>query len=109
MLQINYVLFIILQGVVTEVTDAKNREMLFEANEDFIIKVQALARGYMAKKKYQGRMTYLKEQEPAVVKIQVRFTRIRGLENYFSKALAQNIKTSIILGSFKYMQKNFNF
>lgn len=61
----------IFQGVVTEVTDAKNREMLFEANEDFIIKVQSLGRGYLARKRYRERMGFLKEQEPTVVKIQV--------------------------------------
>ncbi|XP_052795267.1 ras GTPase-activating-like protein IQGAP1 [Mya arenaria] len=58
------------QGVLTEVTDARLRELLFEANEDFIVKVQALTRGYLARKNYRGRLTYLREQEPAVVKIQ---------------------------------------
>ena len=45
--------------------------MLFEANEDFIVKVQALIRGYLARQKFKDRMEYFKEQEPNVVKIQV--------------------------------------
>jgi len=61
----------VLQGVLTEVTDARNREMLFAANEDFIIKVQALGRGYITRKRFKDRREYLHNQEPAVVKIQV--------------------------------------
>lgn len=87
-----------LQGVVTEVTDAKNREMLFEANEDFIIKVQALARGYMARKQYRERMSYLKGQEPAVVKIQVRtkiYVYLENLSNIWSKKVeSSNVNLS---------------
>ena len=53
-------------------TDSRNRELLFEANEEFIIKVQALARGYLARKKFSERKEYLNGQEPSVVKLQVR-------------------------------------
>lgn len=60
--------------MVSEVTDARNREMLFEANEDFIIKVQSLVRGHLMKKKYRNRLAYLHEQEPSAVKIQVFLT-----------------------------------
>ena len=52
-------------------TNNHNRELLFEANEDFIVQVQAHIRGFLVRKKFRDRKTFLHEQEPAVVKIQV--------------------------------------
>ena len=76
-----------LQAVVSEVTDAHNRELLFEANEDFIIKVQALVRRYLARKAYRNRLAYLEEQEPSVVKVQVSlgtsYELVETLAGYF--------------------------
>ncbi|KAH3833286.1 hypothetical protein DPMN_106592, partial [Dreissena polymorpha] len=85
-----------IQGVLNEVTDARNREMLFEANEDFIVKVQAIARGYMARKNYRGRLAFLHNQEPSVVKIQAYWKGFRQKKAYKDRLnfLAQNAKFS---------------
>ena len=66
-------IFPLLQGGVTEVTDAHNRELLFEANEESIVKAQAFARGYLTRKKFKERKEYLTKQEPSVVKLQVSY------------------------------------
>lgn len=62
-----------LQGVVSEVTAAYDRELLFKSNEPFITKVQALWRGHKARKDYRERMNFIKNQEPAITKLQVGF------------------------------------
>ncbi|XP_070211492.1 ras GTPase-activating-like protein IQGAP1 isoform X2 [Littorina saxatilis] len=59
-----------IQGVVSEVTVEHNRQMLFIANEDFIVRVQAHIRGYLARKAFRDRKQYLSEQLPAITKIQ---------------------------------------
>lgn len=45
--------------------------MLFKANEGLITKIQAHARGHMARKAYKERVDFMKRQLPAIVKIQV--------------------------------------
>ena len=54
-----------------EVTAEHNREMLFKANEDFIVIVQSHMRGYLVRKAYQDRLQYLHNQLPAIKTIQV--------------------------------------
>nr|KAG5685671.1 hypothetical protein BaRGS_014478 [Batillaria attramentaria] len=59
-----------IQGVATEVTDEHNREMLFKANEEFIVLVQAHIRGYLTRKAFRDRMDYLSQQLPAITTLQ---------------------------------------
>ena len=59
-----------LQEVVSRITEAKNRALLFEANEGSIIQMQAYARGMLARKHYRERLRYLRLQLPAIVMIQ---------------------------------------
>lgn len=42
------------------------------SNEPTIIKLQSHWKGYLARKSYKNRMTFIKEQLPAIIKIQVR-------------------------------------
>ena len=59
------------QGVISEVTAEHNREMLFKANEDFIVLVQAHVRGYLTRRAFRERMEFLSQQLPAITTIQV--------------------------------------
>lgn len=63
------------QSVVSGVTTAYNREQLWLANETLITKLQARCRGYLVRNGLKERMSFLKTQEPAVTRIQVRRTR----------------------------------
>uniref|UniRef100_A0A3Q3ASE7 IQ motif containing GTPase activating protein 1 n=2 Tax=Kryptolebias marmoratus TaxID=37003 RepID=A0A3Q3ASE7_KRYMA len=59
-----------IQGVVSGVTTAYNREQLWLANETLITKLQARCRGYLVRKGLKERMDFLKSQDPAVTCIQ---------------------------------------
>uniref|UniRef100_A0A3Q0S3J5 IQ motif containing GTPase activating protein 1 n=1 Tax=Amphilophus citrinellus TaxID=61819 RepID=A0A3Q0S3J5_AMPCI len=59
-----------IQGVVSGVTTAYNREQLWLANENLITKLQARCRGYLVRKNLKERMEFLKSQDPAVTCIQ---------------------------------------
>uniref|UniRef100_A0A1A8GRW6 IQ motif containing GTPase activating protein 1 n=1 Tax=Nothobranchius korthausae TaxID=1143690 RepID=A0A1A8GRW6_9TELE len=59
-----------IQGVVSGVTTAYNREQLWLANETLIAKLQARCRGYMVRNGLKERMNFLKSQDPAVTRIQ---------------------------------------
>ncbi|XP_063325655.1 ras GTPase-activating-like protein IQGAP1 [Pelmatolapia mariae] len=62
-----------IQGVVSGVTTAYNREQLWLANETLITKLQARCRGYLVRKGHKERMEFLKSQDPAVTCIQAHF------------------------------------
>ncbi|MEQ2163440.1 hypothetical protein GOODEAATRI_030204, partial [Goodea atripinnis] len=59
-----------IQGVVSGVTTAYNREQLWLANETLITKLQARCRGYLVRNGLKERMNFLKSQDPAVTCIQ---------------------------------------
>uniref|UniRef100_A0A672HSN4 IQ motif containing GTPase activating protein 1 n=1 Tax=Salarias fasciatus TaxID=181472 RepID=A0A672HSN4_SALFA len=59
-----------IQGVVSGVTTAYNREQLWLANEALISKLQARCRGYLVRKGVKERMDFLQSQDPAVACIQ---------------------------------------
>lgn len=60
------------QRVVSDVTAAHDRELLFQANENLIVKIQANYRGYQARKAYKERLDFMKRQLPLIIKIQVK-------------------------------------
>ena len=60
------------QKVVSDVTAAHDRELLFQANENLVVKIQANYRGYQARKAYKARLDFMKRQLPLIIKIQVR-------------------------------------
>ncbi|KAM9766181.1 ras GTPase-activating-like protein IQGAP1 isoform 2-T2 [Menidia menidia] len=59
-----------IQGVVSGVTTAYNREQLWLANETLITKLQARCRGYLVRRGLERRMEFLRSQDPAVTCIQ---------------------------------------
>lgn len=58
------------QKVVSEVTAEHDRELLFKANENFIVKIQSCVRGHLARKTYLDRVNFMNKQLPAITKIQ---------------------------------------
>ena len=63
------------QTCVAEVTAQHDRHLLFKANEKTIVKLQAQARGYMARKKHEERQAFIRDKLPAIIKIQVRLSK----------------------------------
>nr|XP_008101137.1 PREDICTED: ras GTPase-activating-like protein IQGAP2 [Anolis carolinensis] len=59
-----------IKDIVNQITSDYNRKQLWFANEDLIIQLQARARGFLIRKKYNERKAYLQTQEPSVIKLQ---------------------------------------
>uniref|UniRef100_A0A8C5EZM0 IQ motif containing GTPase activating protein 2 n=1 Tax=Gopherus evgoodei TaxID=1825980 RepID=A0A8C5EZM0_9SAUR len=67
-----------IQTIVGQVTADYNREQLWFANENLILQLQALARGFLVRKSYEERKGFLQKQEPSVIKIQVLLCNIKA-------------------------------
>uniref|UniRef100_A0A8C3IPP0 IQ motif containing GTPase activating protein 3 n=1 Tax=Chrysemys picta bellii TaxID=8478 RepID=A0A8C3IPP0_CHRPI len=61
-----------IQSTITEVTTAHDQERLWESNAGFVVRLQARMRGYLVRQEFVARRHLLREQLPAVIKIQVR-------------------------------------
>uniref|UniRef100_G3UUY6 Uncharacterized protein n=1 Tax=Meleagris gallopavo TaxID=9103 RepID=G3UUY6_MELGA len=59
-----------IQSTISGVTAAYNREQLWLANENLIVKLQACCRGYLVRQEFNSRMSFLKKQVPAITCIQ---------------------------------------
>uniref|UniRef100_UPI00398F31F2 ras GTPase-activating-like protein IQGAP1 n=1 Tax=Pristiophorus japonicus TaxID=55135 RepID=UPI00398F31F2 len=59
-----------IQSTISGVTAAYNREQLWVANESLITKLQARCRGYLVRREYSERLSFLKKQQPAILSIQ---------------------------------------
>uniref|UniRef100_A0A803XRE5 Ras-GAP domain-containing protein n=1 Tax=Meleagris gallopavo TaxID=9103 RepID=A0A803XRE5_MELGA len=58
-------------STISGVTAAYNREQLWLANENLIVKLQACCRGYLVRQEFNSRMSFLKKQVPAITCIQI--------------------------------------
>uniref|UniRef100_A0A8C4YAC5 IQ motif containing GTPase activating protein 2 n=1 Tax=Gopherus evgoodei TaxID=1825980 RepID=A0A8C4YAC5_9SAUR len=76
-LLVKHFLHDLLQTIVGQVTADYNREQLWFANENLILQLQALARGFLVRKSYEERKGFLQKQEPSVIKIQVLLCNIK--------------------------------
>lgn len=59
------------QSVITKVTAAHDRQLLWKANVGFVIKLQARLRGFLVRQKFAESSHVFRTLLPAVVKIQV--------------------------------------
>ncbi|XP_071965733.1 ras GTPase-activating-like protein IQGAP1 isoform X2 [Antedon mediterranea] len=59
-----------IQAILTRVTSAHDRQLLFKSNEDKIITLQAHTRGMIARKSFHERMDFIRRQLPAIIKLQ---------------------------------------
>ncbi|OWF47735.1 ras GTPase-activating-like protein IQGAP1 isoform X2 [Mizuhopecten yessoensis] len=70
------------QKVVSEVTAEYDRELLFKANENFIVRIQSCVRGYLARKAYLERVNFMNTQLPAITKIQACWKGYKQRKDY---------------------------
>ncbi|NXM99063.1 IQGA1 protein, partial [Sylvia borin] len=59
-----------IQSTISGVTAAYNREQLWLANENLIVRLQACCRGFLVRQEFNSRMNFLKKQVPAITCIQ---------------------------------------
>ncbi|TFK15819.1 PC4 and SFRS1-interacting protein [Platysternon megacephalum] len=71
-----------IQTIVGQVTADYNREQLWFANENLILQLQALARGFLVRKSYEERKGFLQKQEPSVLKIQASWKGYKQRKSY---------------------------
>ncbi|XP_078316270.1 ras GTPase-activating-like protein IQGAP1 isoform X2 [Crassostrea virginica] len=71
-----------IQKVVSDVTAAHDRELLFQANENLVVKIQANYRGYQARKAYKARLDFMKRQLPLIIKIQSKWKMVLQKKKY---------------------------
>ncbi|KAL0984873.1 hypothetical protein UPYG_G00149790 [Umbra pygmaea] len=66
-----------IQGVLSRVTAAHSREVQWKASEDFLVELQALARGFLLRQKLGARLHFLNTQLPAIITIQSHWRRFQ--------------------------------
>ncbi|XP_033839474.1 ras GTPase-activating-like protein IQGAP1 [Periophthalmus magnuspinnatus] len=71
-----------IQGAVSGVTTAYNREQLWRANEALITRLQARCRGFLIRRNVQERKEFLQSQSPAVTTIQAHWKGHKQRKNY---------------------------
>ncbi|XP_075447395.1 ras GTPase-activating-like protein IQGAP2 isoform X4 [Ascaphus truei] len=71
-----------IQTIVGKVTADYNREQLWFANEKLIILLQARMRGYVIRKTFIDRKTYLYKQEPFAIKLQASWKGYKQRKSY---------------------------
>ncbi|XP_064498107.1 ras GTPase-activating-like protein IQGAP2 isoform X5 [Pseudopipra pipra] len=74
-----------IQKIVGQVTADYNREQLWLANEDLIVRLQARARGFLVRRNHQERKAYLQNQEPSAIKIQAFWKGFKQRKSYVDR------------------------
>ncbi|NWI98010.1 IQGA1 protein, partial [Pitta sordida] len=74
-----------IQSTISGVTAAYNREQLWLANENLIMKLQACCRGYLVRQEFNSRMNFLKKQVPAIICIQSQWRGFKQRKAYQSR------------------------
>uniref|UniRef100_A0A8C1CI31 IQ motif containing GTPase activating protein 2 n=1 Tax=Cyprinus carpio carpio TaxID=630221 RepID=A0A8C1CI31_CYPCA len=90
-----------IQSVLSSVTAEYNREQLWLANEPFIIRLQALIRGYLVRRAHNERLEYLRKQEPSVIRLQASWKGYKQRRVYKDK-LKRAASSSVILMKMAY-------
>ncbi|NXX98677.1 IQGA2 protein, partial [Centropus bengalensis] len=90
-----------IQSIVGQVTADYNREQLWLANENLIVQLQARARGFLVRKKYQERKAFLQNQEPSAIKIQAFWKGFKQRKSYVDrlKVLQDNVAAIVKIQS----------
>ncbi|NXK92531.1 IQGA2 protein, partial [Formicarius rufipectus] len=76
-----------IQNIVGQVTADYNREQLWLANENLIVRLQARARGFLVRRNYQERKAYLQNQEPSAIKIQAFWKGFKQRKSYVDRLM----------------------
>ncbi|XP_032531188.1 ras GTPase-activating-like protein IQGAP2 isoform X9 [Chiroxiphia lanceolata] len=90
-----------IQKIVGQVTADYNREQLWLANENLIVRLQARARGFLVRRNHQERKAYLQNQEPSAIKIQAFWKGFKQRKSYVDrlKILQGNIAAIVKIQS----------
>ncbi|XP_060709908.1 ras GTPase-activating-like protein IQGAP1 [Hemiscyllium ocellatum] len=96
-----------IQSTISGVTAAYNREQLWVANENLIIKLQARCRGYLVRREYSDRMNFLKKQQPAILAIQSNWKGYKQRQAYKNRLqyLKDNSASAVKIQSLVRMQQ----
>ncbi|XP_069818869.1 ras GTPase-activating-like protein IQGAP2 isoform X1 [Dendropsophus ebraccatus] len=96
-----------IQTICGKLTSDYNREQLWMANENLITLLQAHMRGYLTRKAYRERKSYLHQQEPYAVKIQASWKGYKQRKSYTDriKLLQGNIVGIVKIQSWYRMLK----
>ncbi|KAE8588354.1 hypothetical protein XENTR_v10022477 [Xenopus tropicalis] len=86
-----------IQSAVNKVTSGFKRERRWEANTDFVVKLQALMRGYLVRKAYAERLHVLHRQVPAVTLIQAHWRGYRQRRAYLRRLSYLRRNTAAII------------
>uniref|UniRef100_UPI00398EFC8F ras GTPase-activating-like protein IQGAP2 n=1 Tax=Pristiophorus japonicus TaxID=55135 RepID=UPI00398EFC8F len=91
-----------IQDIVSRVTTDYHREQLWLANESQIIRLQARARGYLVRKAYKERLSYLHKQEPCTIRLQSSWKGYKQRKTYKDrlKLLQDNAAAIVKIQSF---------
>ncbi|XP_059122514.1 ras GTPase-activating-like protein IQGAP3 [Peromyscus eremicus] len=71
-----------IQSVITKVTAAHDRQLLWKANVGFVIQLQARLRGFLVRQKFAERSHFLRTLLPAIIKIQAHWRGHRQRKTY---------------------------
>ncbi|XP_039240467.1 ras GTPase-activating-like protein IQGAP2 isoform X5 [Pipra filicauda] len=74
-----------IQKIVGQVTADYNREQLWLANENLIVRLQARARGFLVRRNHQERKAFLQNQEPSAIKIQAFWKGFKQRKTYVDR------------------------
>ena len=69
--------------MISRVTAQYDRWVHMQSNEPLIVKLQANWKGYLARKAYKERRTFIKEHLPAIIKIQVDSLKLYVIAAFF--------------------------
>uniref|UniRef100_V9K800 Ras GTPase-activating-like protein IQGAP1 n=1 Tax=Callorhinchus milii TaxID=7868 RepID=V9K800_CALMI len=96
-----------IQDIVGRITTEYHRKKLWLANEDQIIRLQACARGYLVRKAYRERLSYLNEQKPSVIRLQSSWKGYKQRKSYKERQefLRKNTAAIVKIQSFVKMWK----
>ncbi|XP_067838793.1 ras GTPase-activating-like protein IQGAP2 [Heptranchias perlo] len=96
-----------IQDIVGRITADYHREQLWLANESQIVRLQARARGYLVRKAYKERLSYLHKQEPSTIKLQASWKGYKQRKVYKDRlnVLQDNAAAIIKIQSFVKMWK----
>ncbi|XP_008851771.1 ras GTPase-activating-like protein IQGAP3 isoform X2 [Nannospalax galili] len=71
-----------IQSVITKITTVHDRQLLWKANVNFVIQLQAHLRGFLVRQKFAEQSHFLRTWLPAVIKIQAHWRGYRQRKAY---------------------------
>lgn len=86
-----------LQAIIDMVNSEFKRELLFLSNEEFVVRLQSLIRGFLVRDKLRARWSFFKSNEGKIIKVQSRWRMMLQRNAYASKRLHYKANTHAII------------